>query len=413
MPSPLRLAGAIALCLVWLGGGWICLRLAPPWRARAFALLNIGTVAALLFADLTLHPALFAAYLAMLIVHFYVLRRLASSRGWWIAFLLPIVYLVAIKLAPFVFPSLTVFGVAVPRLGLYFIGISYMAFRLAYLVLEVRNGVAPAPDLATYLAFAFFVPTIAVGPISRYHRFQQSLEKPAPLPGRALMRIVVGAAKYLFLAHVINRLSYRGLLLDGHPHGALDLAVAAFAYYLYLYCNFSGFCDLAIGAAGLLGLGVDENFDQPLAARNVKEFWNRWHITLSTWMRDVLFTPLSKAGVRLVGPRYANHAIALAIVVVFLTVGVWHGIGWGFLLFGALHAAGVVANHYYGLLLKQLLGKRRLRAYLDSRLVHAAAVATTQLYVAATFFFFANDAASVAKIMAALLLRSSLYDPTF
>ena len=99
-------------------------------------------------------------------------------------------------------------------------------------------------------------------------------------------------------------------------------------YYLYLYCNFSGYCDMAIGAAGLIGIPVAENFNNPFAARNVKDFWNRWHITLSSYMRDVVFAPLSKNLVRAMGPAYANHAIALTITVVFLLVGVWHGVGW-------------------------------------------------------------------------------------
>jgi D-alanyl-lipoteichoic acid acyltransferase DltB (MBOAT superfamily) len=418
VPSPLRLAAAIVLCAGWIIGARICMRLPMPWRSRLFALLNVGTVASLLYLQLTLHPKLFALYLAILVVHHALVRRFAASKGSlpWLAFALPIAFLVTLKYLPVLSPSSSLFGVAAPQLGLYFIGVSYMAFRLSQLVLEVRNGVAPMPDLATYLGFAFFIPTIAVGPISPYHLYWRSLVEPdstATPPGRLATRIVIGATKYLFLAHLCNRLSYRGLLLDGHPHGALDLTVSAFAYYLYLYCNFSGFCDLAIGAAGLAGIRVAENFDHPLSARNVREFWNRWHITLSTYMRDVLFTPLSKAGARALGPRYTDHVIALVTMLVFLVVGVWHGVGWGFFIFGALHGAGVVANHYYGLALVRLLGKPRVRAYRESATARAVAVIATQAYVAATFFFFANDGVSIRRIVAALLLRSSLYDPVF
>jgi D-alanyl-lipoteichoic acid acyltransferase DltB (MBOAT superfamily) len=409
MPSPLRFAAAIAVLMGWVAAGWVCLRLPLRWRASLFALLNIGTVAALSWLALSLHPTLFAAYLAMLIVHYYLVRHFAAPHP-WLVFSVPIAYLVLLKYVAFVFPSLRLLGVPAPLLGSCFIGLSYMAFRLSHLVIEVRNGVVPMPDLAAYLGYAFFVPTILVGPISPYHLHQQSLQSPESPVGRALMRIVVGATKYIFLAHLADRLSFRGLMLDGHPHGWLDLAVAAVAYYLYLYCNFSGFCDLAIGAAGLAGIRVAENFDNPLAARNVKEFWNRWHITLSIWMRDVMFTPLSKAGARVVGP---SHAIAIATVIVFVTVGVWHGVGWGFFLFGVLHAAGVVCAHYYGLVLKEILGKKGMRAYLDSLPVRGMAIFATQHYVAATFFFFANDGVTMRRILAAVTLRSSFYDPTF
>lgn len=225
------------------------------------------------------------------------------------------------------------------------------------------------------------------------------------------MRVVVGLAKYLFLAQLVNRLGYTGFLLDGHPHSMMDLGIAVAAFYVYLYCNFSGFCDLAIGAGGLVGIAIAENFANPFAARNVREFWNQWHITLSTYMRDMVFTPLSKRIVALAGPRSVPHAIAAAIAVVFLLVGVWHGTGWNFVLFGALHALAVVGNHYYTLGLKELLGKKRFKAYVESRLVRALAVAATWCFVAGSLFFFANDRPHADRIVAALTLRSALYDP--
>ena len=124
-----------------------------------------------------------------------------------------------------------------------------MAFRLSHLVLEVRNGVAPPPTLSEYLSFALFVPTLAVGPINPYSVFRESLYKRdrsvTPL-GKSALRVLVGVTKYLFLASLLEQLSYTGLLLDGHPHPRIDVAVAAVAFYLYLYLNFSGYCDMAI-----------------------------------------------------------------------------------------------------------------------------------------------------------------------
>jgi D-alanyl-lipoteichoic acid acyltransferase DltB (MBOAT superfamily) len=190
---------------------------------------------------------------------------------------------------------------------------------------------------------------------------------------------------------LLNQLTYSGLLLDGHPHLWVDLPIAAVAYYLYLYCNFSGFCDIAIGGAGLMGIPVAENFANPFAARNMKDFWNRWHITLSQYMRDVVFSPLSKTLVRVVGPSRANHAIAATILVVFLLVGIWHGVTWNYAAFGVACGVGVAANHYYTVALKKRLGRERFAAYNRSRAIHAAAVTTTFLYVSASLFLFAND----------------------
>jgi D-alanyl-lipoteichoic acid acyltransferase DltB (MBOAT superfamily) len=204
------------------------------------------------------------------------------------------------------------------------------------------------------------------------------------------MRILVGAVKCLFIAPILNQLGYSEFLLDGHAHPRSDFPIAIVAYYLFLYCNFSGFCDIAVGACGMLGLPVSENFANPFGARNVKEFWNRWHITLSVWMRDVVFSPLSKSLVRLAGPSFANHAIAATILTVFLIVGVWHGVGWNFAVFGALHAMGVIANHYYGIFLRKKLAKETLRAYMGNRLITALATAGTFCYVAFSLVFFAN-----------------------
>ncbi len=172
--------------------------------------------------------------------------------------------------------------------------------------------------------------------------------------GRAALRILVGAVKYQFLGNLCNQLTYSGLLLDDHPHHWIDLPVAMLFYYLYLYLNFSGFCDMAIGVAALIGIPVPENFDNPFAARNVKDFWNRWHITLSVWMRDVVFSPLSKYLVGRMGIKLADHAVAITIFVVFLLIGIWHGVGWNYFWFACgLQSVGVVTVHYYTLFLKE------------------------------------------------------------
>ena len=159
---------------------------------------------------------------------------------------------------------------------------------------------------------------------------------------------------------------------------------------------------MAIGAAGLMGIPVLENFDNPFAARNVKDFWNRWHMTLSAWMRDVVFSPLSKFMVRTMGPAQANHAIALTITVVFLLVGIWHGVGWNYAAFGAAHALGVATNHYYAIFLKKRLGRDGFKAYNENPWIRAVAVGLTFCYVAASLFLFANTIPDMTYIFHAL-----------
>jgi D-alanyl-lipoteichoic acid acyltransferase DltB (MBOAT superfamily) len=242
-----------------------------------------------------------------------------------------------------------------------------------------------------------------VGPINTYANFRRGFEGVYEVPaGQALLRMLVGAVKYFLLCVICNQLTYSGLLRDGFSHHWMDLPVAMLFYYFYLYLNFSGMCDMAIGAGGLMGIAVPENFENPFAARNVKDFWNRWHITLSTWMRDLVFSPLSKYLVAQFGIKQANHAIALTIVVVFLLVGIWHGVGWNFAAYGAVHAVGVVANHYYTIWLKQKLGRDGFKAYNENGWIRATAVAVTFCYCGGSLIFFANTFPQIADIFSCL-----------
>ncbi len=399
------LAGLLAYLV---GGRLVMRRLTGGVREAALALLNVAGVFFFLFYGSKEHYALrFGIYLALIVGLYLAVRLFAARSGaWpWLAFGAPITALIAVRYVP---------GSAYMALGHALgqtwhgvpnmVGISYLAFRCSRLVLEVRNGEVKPPNFLEYLNFAFFLPTLPVGPINTYANFRRGFAaEPYVVPaGRAALRILVGAVKYQFLGGLCNQLTYASLLLDGHPHPWVDLPVAMLFFYLYLYLNFSGFCDMAIGAAGLLGIPVPENFDRPFAARNVKDFWNRWHITLSVYMRDQVFAPLSKFFVRLCGAEHVNHAIALTIGIVFLLVGIWHGAGWNFAAYGAVHALGVVTNHYYTLFLKKRLGRERFKAYNENGWIRAAAVALTFGYCGASLIFFANTFPQLREIFALL-----------
>jgi D-alanyl-lipoteichoic acid acyltransferase DltB (MBOAT superfamily) len=347
-------------------------------------------------------------YLLLVAAFYLALWLFAEQRGIrpWVAFFAPIAALIALRYVPASAWAKLVHVIYKNWLGLpSMVGISYLSFRCSRLVLEVRNGAVKKPNFLEYVNFAFFLPTMSVGPINTYANFRRGFEVPpweAPV-GRASLRVLVGLVKYQFLGGIFNQLTYgRGFLLNGRPHHWIDLPIAMVFYYLYLYCNFSGFCDMAIGAAALIGIPVLENFDNPFAARNMKEFWNRWHITLSQWMRDIVFAPLSKFLVRVMGPARVNHAIALAIFVVFLLIGIWHGVGWNYAVFGLLQAIGVVANHYYTIGLKKWLGRDGFKAYNENRCIHSLAVVSTFCYYAATLLFFANSLPQIKAIFSML-----------
>jgi D-alanyl-lipoteichoic acid acyltransferase DltB (MBOAT superfamily) len=386
------------------------------WREMLMTLLNLAGVYVFFFKDndnaLQGHGGslLLAEYLGIVLFQYLALRFFSEAKGWlpWLAFFCPIAVLVILRYVPT--PTLVDLLALVHKwTGRYFavpsgIGLSYMAFRCSRLVLEVRNGSVKKPGLWQYLNFAFFLPTMSVGPINTYANHRLGFEAaPWEVPiGRAALRVLVGCVKCQFLGGMFNQLSYGTFLLNGHPHHRIDLAIAMVFYYLFLYCNFSGFCDMAIGVAALIGIPVAENFNNPFAARNVKDFWNRWHITLSVWMRDVVFSPLSKYLVGKFGVNRADPAIAIAITVVFLLIGIWHGVGWNYAAYGAAHALAVVANHYYTIFLKKRLGREQFKAYNENRWIHAVAVVLTFCYVSASMLLFANTFPEMKEIFSSL-----------
>jgi D-alanyl-lipoteichoic acid acyltransferase DltB (MBOAT superfamily) len=402
--------------LLFPAAAWVALRFTRgAGRARALALLNLMALPALCMAatggvrrlyliDFAMEAILWVAgYVALASMSYLLVRRFGQDSSWrfWAAFAFPIAMLVVVRYM--LGDSLRLPGGPLP--SSLFLGISYLAFRLSHLSIEVRNRVVEMPALEEYLAYAFFPPTLSVGPISPYSLFQQSLNHPNPSvtpPLRSLLRVLVGLTKYQFLSSLVNQLSYQGLLLDGHPHGWIDLPVAMVAYYVYLYLNFSGWCDMAIGAAGLMGLRVAENFDRPFSARNVQEYWSRWHITLSSYMRDVVFSPLSKSLVRLMGVKNSNHAIAISIMVVFLMMGLWHGIAWHYLIYDLLQGIGVVTAHYYTAWLKKRLGRDGYARYMATSWIRVVAIAVTFIYACASLFFFANPISLLPRILAVL-----------
>ena len=404
MNTSYYLAGLLAYVLA---GRVVMRRGTGVVRETALAALNIAGVFIFLFYGGKEHFVLrFGIYLALIVGLYLTVCLFADKRGrWpWLAFFAPIAALIVVRYVPgeWYVALGHAFGKTwrgVPQM----IGISYLAFRCSRLVLEIRNGVVQKPNFLEYVNFAFFLPTMPVGPINTYANFRRGFVERYEVPvGRAALRILVGAVKYEFLGNLCNQLTYSGLLLDDHPHHWLDLPVAMLFYYLYLYLNFSGFCDMAIGAAGLMGIAVPENFDNPMVARNMREFWNRWHITLSGWMRDQVFSPLSKFLVRVMGVKLADHAIALTILVTFLLIGIWHGVGWNYAAFGLAQALGVATVHYYTIFLKNKLGRDGFKAYNENKWIRAVAVVLTFCYCGASLIFFANTFPQIKGIFSVL-----------
>jgi D-alanyl-lipoteichoic acid acyltransferase DltB (MBOAT superfamily) len=174
---------------------------------------------------------------------------------------------------------------------------------------------------------------------------------------------------------------------EPEAYGAWPSRLLRFYFFpAFVYFNFTGYCDIVIGGAALFGIRVPENFDRPYLARNMIDYWTRWHRTLSFWIRDYIFTPLYVSIARRRASLASNLAFACYFVALFLA-GVWHGATWNFVVFGLLNGAGVSAAKLWENIIVARVGRAGLRRYLASSPILYAARFSTFHFVCLTMFF--------------------------
>ncbi len=232
------------------------------------------------------------------------------------------------------------------------LGISFFTFEFIHYVVDVWRGSPPVRNFVQFALFAAFFPTQIAGPIKRYQAFVHQLQEyprfDAQSAGEGVYLIVRGLFKKVVLADGLARIANSGF---DNPAGlgSLDTWITVYAFAFQIFFDFSGYTDIGRGSAQLFGFTVPENFAAPYLARNLVDFWRRWHISLSSWLRDYLFIPLGGSH----GSRLFNYRN------LFLTMtlgGLWHGAAWHFLLWGAYQGAGLTALRWMGDVRKDRLG---------------------------------------------------------
>ncbi len=277
------------------------------------------------------------------------------------------------------------------------LAISFFTFEFVHVLVDVYRRKIDALRLRDFLSFALFFPTLVAGPIKRFESFAPQLDAielpPGPQLCLNLYRIALGLVKKVVVADSMSVLA-RPLLAPGDPYGRLDYWLAMLAYAAKIYFDFSGYSDIAIGLAGVLGFRVPENFDRPYRARSIAEFWRRWHMSLSTWVRDYIFIPLG-------GSRGSPFVTASNLSIAMAVVGLWHGAAFTFLCWGLWHGAGLAVHRRWrsAVLPRKDLSKRRSFAR------DAACTAATFAFVAFGWVLFAaTSLASAGRVYAGMLL---------
>jgi len=225
------------------------------------------------------------------------------------------------------------------------VGISFFTFQAISYVLDVYRGDAePAKplDFAVYLAF---FPQLVAGPIVRAHELIPQLNEPRTLRHTDFTRAVVLIAAGLFKKMVVATYLAEALVDDvfAFPDrfSSLEVLLGVYGYAIQIYADFSGYTDIAIGVALLMGIHLPENFNQPYRAASIQEFWRRWHLSLSRWLRDYLYIPLG-------GNRGGELRRDRNLLATMVLGGLWHGAAWTFVLWGALHGLGLLAERRLG-----------------------------------------------------------------
>ncbi|WP_461226097.1 D-alanyl-lipoteichoic acid biosynthesis protein DltB [Lacticaseibacillus suihuaensis] len=330
----------------------------------------------------------------------YVIWQLALTQGFaryrrdrnatWVfvlAVVLSIAPLAAVKLTP---------AVALHPSLLGFMGISYLTFKSVQVLMELRDGTMKTVAPVAFLRFLLFLPTISSGPIDRFRRFQKDYdavpERGAYLEmlGRALHHILLGflykyILGYAFGTVMLPRVAQAAIAARGTGALTWPLLGYMYTYSMYLFFDFAGYSLFAVGISLVMGIETPENFNKPFSAKNIKDFWNRWHMTLSFWFRDFIFMRVTFFIMKHKLVKNRIRVSQVAYLINFLIMGFWHGVTWYYIVYGLFHAAAIIINDYW------LRFKKKHRQTLPhNRWTQALAVFITFNVVCFSFLIFSG-----------------------
>ena len=231
-----------------------------------------------------------------------------------------------------------------------FLGISYMTFKVLQIIFEMYDGIIKEPvGLIDYLQFLLFFPTISSGPIDRSRRFMEDIHQTIPraeyieLLGTGLFRLLLGLVYKVVLSGLLylamNHIPHRGLLFTTVSY--------MYLYTFYLFFDFAGYSLMAVGVSNIMGIQTPMNFNKPFLSIDIKDFWNRWHITLSTWLRDFIFSRIVMKSMRhkWFKTRLTTAMVAFMLNMIFM--GFWHGLSWSYIIYGVYHGVLMAGFEWY------------------------------------------------------------------
>jgi alginate O-acetyltransferase complex protein AlgI len=243
------------------------------------------------------------------------------------------------------------------------LGLSFITFRSLSYVIDVYRKTTPATNrYLDYLAFVAFFPTLIAGPVVRAKELLTQFSKSEfndDQGVKAIFLILIGLIKKVAIADMIGSNLVDRVFDQPQLYSSVETLAAIYGYALQIYCDFSGYSDIAIGSALLLGFKLPTNFNSPYRAHNLRDFWKRWHITLSNWLFDYVYISIG-------GLRKRRFNLYRNLILTFLIGGLWHGASWTFVIWGALHGLGLSFSHWwkdFGLLTANRVSRHHTKSW--------------------------------------------------
>ncbi|HEV7394915.1 MAG TPA: MBOAT family protein [Pyrinomonadaceae bacterium] len=239
------------------------------------------------------------------------------------------------------------------------LGLSFITFRsLSYVVDVYRKQLQPTTHYLDYLTFVAFFPSVIAGPIVRagdlLPQFRSRPDITSEQGNEAIFLIMLGLIKKIAIADFLGNNLVDRVFDQPQLYSSLETLAAIYGYAVQIYCDFSGYSDIAIGSALLLGFKLPLNFVSPYRARDLRDFWRRWHISLSTWLFDYVYVSIG-------GLRKRRFNLYRNLVITFLIGGLWHGAAWTFVVWGGMHGLGLCATHWWSSFRKRTKSKSQPR----------------------------------------------------
>lgn len=285
-----------------------------------------------------------------------------------------------------------------PIISIQKVGISYILFRLCHFLVESYKGSIQKHDPLTFLNYVFFFPSFLAGPIDRYNNFHYWIGNSrnkyrTSLFFSGVTRVLIGAFKTMAIVPLIITEATDYTILSAELGPGLGLFASLIAYSAYIYFDFSGYSDIAIGTGYMLGIRTPENFNNPYFSHNLSEFWKRWHITFSFFLRIYVFKPVLVLLNKVINPKHRMLVTVNAYLITFIICGVWHGPTLNFAVWGLWHGAGLAINKLFTTYAKPKL------ALANSGVYNLISMVLTFVFVTIGWMFFHYSMDQISEIL--------------